>query len=560
MFSNFAIFIFFYIFILLSTVGYGFLITRLVKQFNISNNLGYLGLIGLFFLVIYSYLSSIFLSHNYLHNSIILTIGFISFLYFLNKNFKKKKSNFFNFSLVFLILFFSSLIFKMHDDFPYYHFPYSYILTQSNFIIGLGQLNLGFRTPSSLFYYNSLFYLPYIKFYMFMMPSILILGFANIIIYEKILNNIKYNKTNYITFFCLLILIFVNVFFYRIGEHGSDKSAQILIFLLIIEILIFLAMDNFSNKKLSKIYLLVGIIISLKAFYILYSIFLLILFLKIIKKNKFKNSLLFFLKNSYFIPLIILFTLVIKTYFLNTGCLIYPVSFTCFENFSWSVSKLEVVQLNNWYEQWSKAGAGPNYRIDNPQIYISNFNWVSNWIDRYFFNKVSDFLLGITFLIIVTNLFFYSKKKNKINFPNIFMVLFFLSILLFEWFYNHPALRYGGYSVIVPIIFLFFSIRLNRYNLEKIKLKKRVNTLILITLIIFLGRNFNRIINESVIYSYKPLKDVYYKVDENYFDIPNLINEKILTYNTCEKENKICFEESDLKIKKIFNNYIFYKK
>ena len=560
MFSNFAIFIFFYIFILLSTVGYGFLITRLVKQFNISNNLGYLGLIGLFFLVIYSYLSSIFLSHNYLHNSIILTIGFISFLYFLNKNFKKKKSNFFNFSLVFLILFFSSLIFKMHDDFPYYHFPYSYILTQSNFIIGLGQLNLGFRTPSSLFYYNSLFYLPYIKFYMFMMPSILILGFANIIIYEKILNNIKYNKTNYITFFCLLILIFVNVFFYRIGEHGSDKSAQILIFLLIIEILIFLAMDNFSNKKLSKIYLLVGIIISLKAFYILYSILLLILFLKIIKKNKFKNSLLFFLKNSYFIPLIILFTLVIKTYFLNTGCLIYPVSFTCFENFSWSVSKLEVVQLNNWYEQWSKAGAGPNYRIDNPQIYISNFNWVSNWIDRYFFNKVSDFLLGITFLIIVTNLFFYSKKKNKINFPNIFMVLFFLSILLFEWFYNHPALRYGGYSVIVPIIFLFFSIRLNRYNLEKIKLKKRVNTLILITLIIFLGRNFNRIINESVIYSYKPLKDVYYKVDENYFDIPNLINEKILTYNTCEKENKICFEESDLKIKKIFNNYIFYKK
>ena len=65
----------------------------------------------------------------------------------------------------------------MHDDFSYYHFPYSYILTQHNLILGLGNLDLGFRTPSSLFYLNSVFYLPYIKFYMFMMPSILILGF-----------------------------------------------------------------------------------------------------------------------------------------------------------------------------------------------------------------------------------------------------------------------------------------------------------------------------------------------------------------------------------------------
>ena len=78
-------------------------------------------------------------------------------------------------------------------------------------------------------------------------------------------------------------------------------------------------------------------------------------------------------------------------YFLNTGCLIYPVSFTCFENFSWAVNKLEVIELNNWYEQWSKAGAGPDYRVENPLEYISYFNWVGNWIDKYFFNKVSDF-------------------------------------------------------------------------------------------------------------------------------------------------------------------------
>ena len=356
MFSNLAIFIFFYIFILFSIVGYGFLISKLANRYNITNNLGYLGLSGLFFLGIYSYLSSIFLKHNYLHNSLILLIGFISFLYFIRVNFKKHKLHIINFLIVFFILFFSSLIYKMHDDFPYYHFPYSYILTQNNLIVGLGQLNLGFRTPSSLFYLNSIFYLPFIKFYIFMMPAILILGFVNLIIYEKIIKNFKNKNINYITYFSLLVLIFINIFFYRIGEHGTDKSAQILIFLLIIEILIFLELSNLPSKILSKIYLLIGLIISLKAFYVLYSIIILVLFFEVIRKKKFFESLSFFLKNSFFIPLCVFFTLIILSYFTNTGCLVYPVSFSCFENFSWSISKLEVVEV------------GMNYGLKQAQV------------------------------------------------------------------------------------------------------------------------------------------------------------------------------------------------
>ena len=213
MLSNLAIFIFSYLLILLSVVGFGFLSTVIFNKFNISNNLGYFGLIGLLFLGIYSYISSIFIKHSYIHNSTLILIGLISFLYYLTKNFKKFKSQIYHFLTIFLILFISSLIYKMHDDFPYYHFPYSYILTQHNLIIGMGNLNLGFRTPSSLFYINSIFYLPYIKFYMFMMPAILILGFVNNIIYEKIINNLKINKTNYITYFSLLVLIFINIFF-----------------------------------------------------------------------------------------------------------------------------------------------------------------------------------------------------------------------------------------------------------------------------------------------------------------------------------------------------------
>ena len=37
------------------------------------------------------------------------------------------------------------------------------------------------------------------------------------------------------------------------------------------------------------------------------------------------------------------------------------------------------------------------------EIYIDNFNWVSNWIDRHFFNKVSDTLFGILLIVLAIN-------------------------------------------------------------------------------------------------------------------------------------------------------------
>ena len=88
--------------------------------------------------------------------------------------------------VIFLVLFISLLIEKSHDDFPYYHFSYTYQLTQDSLGFGIGKLNHGFRTPSSIFYLNSLFYLPLADYYLFNFSAVYILGFANIILIEKI--------------------------------------------------------------------------------------------------------------------------------------------------------------------------------------------------------------------------------------------------------------------------------------------------------------------------------------------------------------------------------------
>ena len=92
---------------------------------------------------------------------------------------------------------------------------------------------------------------------------------------------------------------------------------------------------------------------------------------------------------------------------------------TCFESFFWGYGKENVISAMQWYEIWSKAGASPNYRVENFSEYLSNFNWVSNWLTNYFFNKMSDFLLGILLSLAIVMIIFKVKKISFSNFKKI---------------------------------------------------------------------------------------------------------------------------------------------
>ena len=562
MFQNFFIFIFSYAFIIFAVLGYGFYVNGLFKKIYYHNNIGYIGLIGILFLVIYSYLSSIFYSHGPYHNLIILLIGFFIFLkkskiykYFFKKNFHYL-------SAIFLISIIGLFIFKTHDDFLYYHFQYSYHLTQNSLLIGLGNFDLGLRTPSSLFYLNSLFYLPVVDYYLFQITPALILIFFNLIILIKIKKDLVKKRYNFLTIYNLLIFIFINIFFYRISEHGTDRSAQILILILFSEILLFINFKNIKKNFISKLFIIVALVISFKAFYVLYMIFFIISIIHYLNlKISFKKIMLKFLSNYYFLSFLLVFFLVIFHNFLISGCLVYPVSLTCFDNSIWAIKTEEVINLNNWYEQWSKAGAGPNYRVDDPVEYIKNFNWVSNWFEKYFFNKVSDFLIGILFLSGFT---FYFLKSNKLTIKKnkkIILLICMILILLFEWFYNHPALRYGGYCLIASLLFIFTSILLEKYSIDYSRVSKKITILIIITFTIFIYRNVNRINYEVKNYNYKPFKSFFYKINNNAFKLQNNLEYLINNYEECKNFNNNCKTNQTLKIEveKKYGKYIFFK-
>jgi hypothetical protein len=156
--------------------------------------------------------------------------------------------------------------------------------------------------------------------------------------------------------------------------------------------------------------------------------------------------------------------------------------------------------LSKWYEIWSKSGAGPNIGVEDPLIYIQKFNWVSNWYENYFEYKGHETLLGIAVIFILLSIIFYSKNikpPKRIN-QKIISILYALRfILFFEWFYNRPSLRYGGYYLFCFSLFIPFSYFISRYKLDYNRMKTSVVSLVIISFLIFNIKNVTRINKEQ---------------------------------------------------------------
>tara|TARA_Y100000590_G_scaffold466366_1_gene641456 strand:+ start:1464 stop:3161 length:1698 start_codon:yes stop_codon:yes gene_type:complete len=561
--SEHLIFIFYIFFLIFSTIGHGVLFSRFVYRDFLELNVGYQGLIGFFSLSLISLITSYIFPHNIVHNIIIHIFGIIGFFFYLNL----KKKNIYEIKyliILILILIIGAYVYKNHDDFPYYHLTYALNLSENRFIIGTGIFSHGFRTFSSLFYYHSILYMPYIKFYLFHIGPFFILIFYNYVIINKIIDCFNNNKINFLFYFSLVSLIFVDIAFYRISEHGTDRSAQILLLLIFLFFYELFYFENFKKNQpiyLNLLLILIFLASSMKAIYYLY----LVLVPLILFKKKF---IIKFLKKKNF-PIILILTLSLSgnltTNYFNTGCLLYPAEITCIGNNDWSIPKKEVKRMAIHYEWWSKAGGGPNYKSEiEPSEYIKNFTWLKNWIDRHFFNKVSDTLFGILFICLTVFLVFKyvskkrSKKKNYISYFAYLIPLLFL----LEWFLNHPAMRYGGYVLIGLPFFIYVSSKLSNLEINSSKIIKVTIIFLTIAILGFVGRNVIRLNKEINFYKYNI-------VQSPLFYVENIKSRKILEKNDfvvyTTEDNKMCWAsktpcsyKKDLKSKKFFGLNMVY--
>ena len=252
---------------------------------------------------------------------------------------------------------------------------------------------------------------------------------------------------------------------------------------------------------------------------------------------------------------------VILVYFFNTGCLLYPVQQTCISGIEWGIPKSEVSSLNTHYQWWSKAGGGPGYSHElEKELYIQNFNWLSNWFDKYFFNKMTDFLLGLSFILIVLIIIFRSKKKdldNK-NFNYNLLYYYLIILLLVEWFFNHPSLRYGGYIIFALIFFIPLSHLLSKYEIPKNFYMKTIILFILVILI-FIGRNIDRILYEQNFYQANFERNMFFFTDKKHFRIDTKLKDLLKIYNDCNPNINKCSNNEDFIIKKSYGKMILIR-
>ena len=97
------------------------------------------------------------------------------------------------------------------------------------------------------------------------------------------------------------------------------------------------------------------------------------------------------------------------------------------------------------------------------------------------------------------------------------MYIFFILCLL-EWFFKHPALRYGGYHIIailvfMPLMILFLDVKINFNNFMK-----KATFVMILVLTIFISRNINRLIKEHRLYNFNPLISYKFNYDKKFYN------------------------------------------
>ena len=113
---------------------------------------------------------------------------------------------------------------------------------------------------------------------------------------------------------------------------------------------------------------------------------------------------------------------------------------------------------------------------------------------------------------------------------NYLLLVLFLFLYLVEWFLFHPSLRYGGYHIFILITFILLAFNLERHKIEWKSFKQKSIILILLTLVVFYGRNLTRLEKEYKLYDYNVFKSMNYKFiggDKNfYFRYKDIIDKR----------------------------------
>ena len=343
------------------------------------------------------------------------------------------------------ILLISTFDINFNYDAGYYHLLHQSWLRESNLVIGMSNIFWPLGISSIYEYISSIMWFD-TSFVFLHFINIFFIHFFYIFISENLFNKEKYlyNSSIFILFFSLFDNFGLgggrNGFIYIQGLTMQDVTLGILYFFLFIVLILKIKSKKINNLEIVLISLFSLFVYQIKVsgFLILVMYFTLLIY---ILKNKLINFRTVFNLNIPFLGLSTIWAL--KSLF-TTGCLVFPVSFTCLNIFSW-------YQLGSTeaYESVTTQ-ASLTYELDQPFI-----QWILDTGTFEYRNQIFlNYFMTILILIVIKQLFF---EKEKLTFELKIIFIFFIILnFIFLLFYG-PIPRYAIGISMISVSFFGFS-------------------------------------------------------------------------------------------------------
>jgi hypothetical protein len=566
MIKNFIEFIFLYSFFFFSAIGYGSLI---LNKLNIKNfYFGLSGIVGLFFYAFVITFLHFFIAISPISNLIILLFGL--FIFFKNNHkikFKKFKFNFEIFLIIILAtaLFFMFWSYKPHEDFGYYHLPYIKAFLSQKIIFGFVNILEPYLWNSMFLNLSSIFVIPIFNLKGIFLTPLLFFFFFILILLNEVFINFKNKKYFYPSIlFSLIILFYFLLKFTRASEYGVDIPSHIVALLAILYFIKFFEIENISTTDRYNYTVLIFLLSIFSLTIKVSNSCVLIFFFSLLFLNfKYLNFKKIFLPFSFIFFFGLLWLI---QQFIYSGCLLFPLNFTCIDTI-WS-SKENIKNILLSLEITNKSFGVYKGTLSETE-YIKNFNWFQNWFARNkieFLEHFATFLIAPLFLLFIN----FFKNDSKINILNIKSKAFYISIIFFIlisfiiWVLKSPVARFAISFFIVAIFYLiyFFTRKKFHFRLNY----KTVLITILICLTFNLSKNFSRIFQKEDLSNFWP------KIYDNKFITINKLTNNLYQNSPNSKFNSghqgiLCWNINFIcsyKIEKLkynfYSNYLIIKK
>jgi len=345
------------------------------------------------------------------------------------------------------ILVISTFDINFNYDAGYYHLLHQNWLRSSNLIVGM--VNIFWPLGMSSIY-------EYISAILWFDTSFVLLHFLNLyfihFFYLFISDNLINSKNNILRNVSLFLLIYSildnfgvgggrNGFLYIQGVGKQDITVGVLFFYLSVVILLKIKEKEITQTELIILSFIIFFIYQIKVSGVLVFYLYAILIILLLNENKIKLNKVLLLH----LPILFFGTLWIFKSIYTTGCLVYPVNFTCYEGFDWYASGSTIE-----YEYITKSAS---LAFDRS---ISFLEWARLKGSFEYRSQVFTNYVASLFVLYLIKVFFFYKNKNSKGL-SLIIGSFIISNFAYLIFFG-PIPRYAvGLGLVSVSILGFYS-------------------------------------------------------------------------------------------------------